>query len=315
MRQFIGLALGLIIGGVGAFLFSQSLPPEEGSVEEKLMKVEHQLGKAQLEIAALQASGKTGRPGRTTADGMRSIADDVKAGRLVDLDDVFKTAKPWMRNLAPVFDRIRVRDEKKHFDRIAGEWAREYGLSRRQQDALENWLDEKAETNAAAFSAVIDDEGSGLEDMIRATRDFEQNLDGLDDYMGGMLEGDTLATFENDRLLERVERVQNEADRKMHRLDSIVQLDEGQKDEVFSLMARSSEAYDPAMRFDGLESENKTLTPGQARDEALIGVLRPEQARAYEDHRREEIAEAEEEMRQVGLKLPANWDLFNEDDF
>jgi hypothetical protein len=130
-----------------------------------------------------------------------------------------------------------------------------------------------------------------------------------------MLEGETLAKFENDRLQERVERVQNEADRKMHRLDRIVQLDETQKDEVFSLMARSSEAFDPSMQFEGLESESRPLTAGQARDGALIGVLRPDQAQAYEDHRREQIAEAEEELREVGLKLPANWDLFDEDDF
>lgn len=315
MRQYLGALVGLIVGGIGAFMFSQSLPPEEGSTEEQLEKTSHELERAQLEIAALRAEGKTGRPGRTTADGMRSIAEDIKAGRLVDVDDVFKTAKPWMRNLAPVFDRMRVRDQKKYFDTIAGEWAREYGLNRSQQNALEQWLDKRAEENSAAFSAVINDDSSGLEDMIRATRNFENRLDGFDDFMGGMLEGDTLAQFEKDRMLERVERVQNEADRKMHRLDRIVGLDEPQKDEVFSLMARSSGAFDPSMQFEGLESEGAPLTAGQARDEALIGVMRPDQALAYEAHRQEQIAEAEEELREVGLKLPANWDLLDEDDF
>jgi hypothetical protein len=185
MRQYLGLAIGLIVGGIGAFMFSQSLPPEEGSTEERLEKTAHELDKAQLEIAALRAEGKTGRPGRTTADGMRSIAEDIKAGRLVDVDDVFKTAKPWMRNLAPVFDRMRVRDQKKYFDTIAGEWAREYGLNRSEQNALEDWLGARAEENSAAFSAVIDDDSSGLEDMIRATRDFENGSTVSTNLSGG----------------------------------------------------------------------------------------------------------------------------------
>ncbi|MGI9242803.1 MAG: hypothetical protein ACR2RV_18545 [Verrucomicrobiales bacterium] len=315
MRQFLGLAIGLIIGVVGAILFSKSLPPQEGSVDERLEVSEHELQKAKMQIAALRAEGKTGRPSRTTRDGLRTLAEDVRAGRPVDLDDVFKAAKPWMRDMAPLFDRIRVRDQKQYFDTIAGEWTRKYDLDRKQQRALETWLDGKAEENAKAFSDVVESESTGFEDMVRATREFERQLGGLDSFMGKMLEGEMLEQYQDDRLLERVDRVQREADRKVQRLDHIVELDEGQKDEVFALMARSSNDFDPSMQFEGLEEDSGPLPPGQQRSEAVMGVLRPQQVEAYETHRREQIEEAQRDLGEIGLRLPPDWDLFDEDDF
>jgi hypothetical protein len=315
MRQIIGLAVGLIVGIVGAILFTQSLPPEEGSVEGKLERTEFELNKAQAEVAALRAEGKTGRPRRTTRDGLRSIAEDIRAGRDVDLDDVFRAAQPFMRDMAPLFDRIRVREQKGHFDTLAGEWTREYDLDRKQQRALETWLEAKAEENAEAFSKVVGREDATFEDMVRATQGFEDNVEGLEAFMGGVLEGDTLASFKQDRMLERVDRVQQDADRRVERLDRIVELDEGQKDQVFSLMARSSEHFDASMRFEGLDGETGQLPPGQARADAVMRVLRPEQVQVYETHRLERIDETQSELNEIGLSLPPDWDLFDEDDF
>jgi hypothetical protein len=46
MKQGLGLIIGLIVGAVGAVLFSGSLAPHEGSPEERLEIAEIALGKA-----------------------------------------------------------------------------------------------------------------------------------------------------------------------------------------------------------------------------------------------------------------------------
>ena len=313
MRQILGLLVGLVFGIAGTVLFLQSLPPEQGSVEDRAEQAEVALGKAQMRMKELEAIAGEDRR-RTVADGAREIAEDIKAGRLVDIDDVFKTAKPWMRNFAPIFDRIRVRDQKRLFDTLAGEYTRKYGLDDRQQEKLKMWLDEMAERNGKRYSAVMDDESSGLEEMVRASRDFSQT-DGLDSFMEGMLRGEALARYQEERMVEKVANVQAEADRKVQRLDNIVALDEAQKDEIFTLMARGSPDFDPAMRIEGLSENASRFQTGQSRDDAVMAVLRPQQLDDYQEHRRSRFEEAEEEMRQIGLRPPADWDLWEEDDF
>ena len=316
MRQFLGLAIGLVVGAIGAVMFSRSLPPEEGSAEERAEKAEHELLQAEQRVAALEAEGRTGGARRTTRDGLRKIAEDIRAGKEVDLDEVFRGAmKPWMRDLAPLFDRLRVKGQKEEFDRLAGQLAREYDLSERQQWRLKEWLDRKAEENADAFARVLENESTGLEDMIRAMEEFEGNRSGIDDFMATLLQGETLARYEADRMAQRVESVQAEADRNVQRFDRVVDLDEDQKDQVFAIMARGADDYDPAMQFEGLEGEATRLIPGQSRNEAVMAILRPDQVEAYEAHRRERREEAEREMREIGLRLPPDWDLWDEDDF
>ena len=65
MRQYLGLAIGLVVGVVGAVLFMQSLPPEEGSVAEQLEETDMELRKARRKLAALGADNADGRPRRT----------------------------------------------------------------------------------------------------------------------------------------------------------------------------------------------------------------------------------------------------------
>ena len=313
MRQIVGPLVGLGFGIAGTFLFLQSLPPDEGSVEDRAEEAELALARAQTRIKELEAITGEDRK-RATADAAREIAEDIKAGRLVDIDDVFKTAKPWLRHFAPIFDRIRVRDQKRLFDTLAGEYTRKYGLDDRQQEALKNWFDEMAERNGQRYSAVMESESSGLEDMVRASREYSRP-EGLDAFMEGLLRGGALAQYRDDRMQERVANVQAEADRKVQRLDHIVDLDESQKDQVFTLMARGSPDFDSAMRIEGLSENATRLQPGQSRDGAVMAVLRPDQLDAYEEHRQRKIEEAEEDMRQLGLRLPADWDLWDEDDF
>ena len=150
MRPYFGIFVGLGVGIAGTFLFMQSLPPEEGSTKERAEIAEAALRKSEARVAEFQAeTGSTrGGPGSSFADQARSIGEDIRDGNPVDLDRVFQTVKPWLRDLAPIFDRIRVRDQKRLFDTKAGQLARKYEFTEYQQHTLKIWLDQKAEENS-----------------------------------------------------------------------------------------------------------------------------------------------------------------------
>jgi hypothetical protein len=132
MRPLFPLVTGLAVGIAGAVLFLQSMPPKEGSAEERVDKLEAELKKANNHVAALEGADPRGRrrPGRTTRDGMRRIFEDYKEGKPVTPDDLLHAMQPFLRDVSPLFDRIRVRDLQRQSDAKAGELARKHSLTK-----------------------------------------------------------------------------------------------------------------------------------------------------------------------------------------
>ncbi|RYD23441.1 MAG: hypothetical protein EOP88_04170 [Verrucomicrobiaceae bacterium] len=311
LRSVIPLVAGLAIGATGAVLFIQSMPPPEGSAEERIGKLEAQLKTANNRVTTLEAADPTGRnrPGRTVKDNLRSIADDFRHGRPVTPDDVFRATQPLLRDLSPLFDRMRTKELQQRSDTMAGELARKYSLSGAQQESLKKWLDLRAEEEAKRYTAAISQEGVRMEDLQEAMRDIRLD-DGLETFMQGTLSGEKLATFQAERMKEKVNRVQDEADMKVERLDRIVTLDDEQRGQVFGMLARGARDFDPAMQLEG--TGTGTALTGKSKQDAILSVLRPDQKAAYEAERDKHRAETEKELGSMGLSLPADW---NERDF
>ena len=313
MRQYLGVIIGVVLGVVGALLYGQSKPPETGSQKERAELAEQRYRSLQRENRELRADGLRAHK-RGASDSTRAIYDDILSGRGADLDDVFQVTKPWLTKIAPVINLIRVKEEKDHFNSIAGEYGRKYELGERQQKELREWLDPRATENAASFVGVLTDQRSNLMDLMLAGREAEKNLGEIDGFMEGQLRGQALADFKQDRLMERIESVEHESNGRLHRLDNLVDLDPAQEDQLFYLMARSSDSYIPSMEIEGMTGSTLPIDP-IGRIEAIRGVLRPEQLESFDTHRRERRADAEREMLEVGLRLPDDWDLFDEDDW
>ena len=172
-----------------------------------------------------------------------------------------------------------------------------------RKGSLKTWLENKAEENSRKFTAVLNSDDTGLEDMIRASQELSR-VDGLDEFMERNLQGQALEQYREDRMLERVESVQREADRNVARLDQIVVLDDTQKDEIFVIMARGADDFDPSMQFEGLTGEVDPLVSSQSREDAIQSVLRPEQLAAYQEYRRERLFETQRQLNKIGLALP-----------
>lgn len=312
LRSIIPLVAGLVVGGIGMKLFSESLTGPEGSPEARAAKLEVELKRAENRLAALE--GKTGRrSGRTVSDGLREIGEDLRAGRPVTPDDILRATQPLMRDLAPIFDRIRVKEQSRRIESMTGELARKYDLNEAQQEALKAFFQQRAEEQAKAWSDLVGREGTTMEDLARAARDVRPD-EGLDEFMPGLLGGEKLAAFKTERMTERAQRVQQEADRKVQRLDGIVGLDDTQRDQVFGIMARGSRDYDPAMKLEGAGGEIGS-TPSGDRQQAMLSVLRPEQREAYEAERQRRRDQAAKELGEIGLSLPPGWDMLDEENF
>ncbi len=309
MRPLIALIVGLAVGITGAILFVQSMPPKEGSAEERVDRLEAELKRANNRVAALEGSDPSGhkRPGRTIKDNVRGIAENIRDGKPVTPDDVFRATQPLIRDLAPLFDRIRVRELQRQSDAKAGEIARKYALNPAQQESLKKWLDQNAADEAKRYTDLISQDGTRLEDLAKASNDVRVD-DRLDQYMERTLQGEKLAAFRSTRMLEKVENVQKEADMKVTRLDDIVGLDDTQRGQVFGVMARGARDFDPAMQFEGLGTDTAALDSGKSKQDAILAVLTPEQRLSYEEDRVQKRITAQKDMEAIGLTLPADFD-------
>ncbi len=312
------LALGLVLGGVAVYFFNDSLPGAPGSPQEHANDLELELKKAHQRIAALEATAG-GQPKarglftdgfKTVADGTRNIAEDLRAGRPVSPDDIFRATQPLIRDLAPLLDRMRLASQKRLIDARSGELARKYDLTAAQQAKLREYFELQAAEQSDKWNAMISSDETRFEDVVRATN--QPVLDrGLDQVMAEMLPSDKLASFQSDRLDERMKQIQQQADGKVQRLDAMVQLDEQQRDQVFGIMARSSPDYDASMQLEGARG-TIAATPSGDPEQAMLSVLRPGQRAAYDAARKERREKAEKEAAAIGLKLPENWEALED---
>lgn len=314
LRLVLALLAGLVTGGVAVTLFRDSLPPPQGSAEARAVQLETDLARATSRIARLEAQiPKTPvNVADTARDTAADIIADLKSGRPVDIERLYQRIKPALREITPVFDLLRRREQKKEFARIAAHMGEAYHLDAAQQKALENWLGERALADAETFQKIAYGENSRLEDIIKASK-YQKPKKDLDAFMERTLAGNDLDRYKTDRLKERTQNLENEANNRLQRLHQAVPLDEAQQDQAFAIMVRSSPEFDSAIKLDiPLGNDVRTIRPGQDREQELLRILRPDQRAQFEAYRKRQLAEAQQSAAEIGLKLPADWDVFED---
>ncbi|MBB5350373.1 hypothetical protein HNR46_000597 [Haloferula luteola] len=309
LKSIVPLFVGIVVGAVGLSLFRDSLPGEEGSPEERVVELEAALKKAENRIVAFEAMGRTDHRGRTLREGIGDLAQRIRDGGKVTPDELLRATQPLTRDLAPFFERIHAKRLARQYDALAGELTRKYGLNDDQAARLKSWFEQHAQDQAERWVDLASREGASMEDLMEASMEARAD-EGLDEFMGGILQGEAGAQFRSDRLHEKAGRVQDFADMRVERLDRVVGLDDGQRDLLFGVMAAASPDYENSMQFEGSEG---IITPqvGVDREQAVIEALSPGQRAAYEAFKEEERAKMNEQMGEFGLTLPADWDAFD----
>lgn len=306
LRSILPLMTGTFVGALGAILLQRSLPPKEGSPEERIAMLENDLKKSQAELRAWEDTSPRRRFGATTQDNVRSIAKAIKEGRPVSPDDVFNSFKPLMRDLSPLTERMRAIEIKRSAEARAGEYARKYGLTPEQQKLLIDNIVANDTEQAKSLQTMMESDHVSMRDYLKASREIDHEK-AIDDTMASVLQGEKREAYMTERLNEKAERVQNEADGKVKRIDDIVKLDDQQRHQLFLNMAQTSRHYDPQMQFDGLQDGVTPMTPGTSSEQAMMSVLRPDQKQAYEEHRQQKLQKAQEEAAAIGLTIPNDW--------
>jgi hypothetical protein len=306
LRSILPLVIGTFVGALGAILLQDSLPPEEGSPEEKIAVLENDLKKARNDLRAWEDSSPRKRFGATTQDNVRSIAQAIKDGRQVSPDDVFNSFKPLMRDLSPLTERMRAIEIKRSAEARAGEYARKYGLTADQQKQLVDNLVFQNTEQMKQLQGMLESDHVGMREYMKAEREMDHEL-GLDETMTSMLQGEKRQAFITERYTEKAERVQREADGKVERIDNIVKLDDRQRNQMFLNMAQTSRHYDPQMQFEDLGEGVKPMGQGMSSEQAMMSVLRPDQKEVYEAHRQQRLQEAQQEAAAIGLTIPNDW--------
>ena len=199
VRSLLPLLIGLVVGAIGTSLFLESMPGAPGSPEEHAKNLEIERERLKKENDALKAADSQVRdrrgfvqrisssyPTRTLAEEARGALEDIREGRPVSPDDLFRITKPLVRDLAPLFDRMRVREERRMIDSMTGELARKYDLTPQNQAALKKWFEEKTSEEAKRLTELLSQDHTRLEDVMRATRDIRPD-EGLESFMPSIL--------------------------------------------------------------------------------------------------------------------------------
>jgi len=311
-QQALGLVVGLVVGITGGILFSKSLRPDEGSMQDRMEIAEEELGRARRSLTAMERHVQ--RQEAMIDGGLRDLGRDFKDGKDISPDDLFATMKPWMRKMAPIFERLRRINEEDWTDAQISEWSRKYDLSDGEKEKLKERFVEQSRINAERLTEVVNSDESGFVELIRATEFDWQDTEGVDTVMEGFLEGEQLENYRAERLAERVNSVQTEADRNLQRLDNIVKLDDAQHEQLFGVLVRSSKDYRPEVKPEGFTGE-ATPMDRRMRDATIRSVLKPEQIERLDEVRNERRDETESKLQRAGLVLPKDWDLLEGDLF
>jgi len=312
LKKSLGLVLGLVVGCAGGYLFSKSQRPAPGSIQDRLELAEQEAAKSSREARALKAYVE--RAEGSGSSKFRQLARDLKDGKEVSFDDILGSAKPWMRQVAPVMERVRKVNEAKWVDARVSEWARNYTLTVGQRNELREHFKKRSEENAERITEVINSDQSGFVEFVQATENDWRDFEETNDLMEGFLKGEELEQFKEERLAKRVEAVQEEADRKLGRLDEIVTLNDEQQAELFRVMARGSEDYRPEVNPQDYRGATAPLDR-VARDAAINGALTPDQREALNEHRENQLRKVAEQWELYQLAPPKDFDLLEGDIF
>jgi hypothetical protein len=312
LKKSLGLVIGLVVGLAGGYLFSKSQRPDPGSIQDRLEIAEQEAAKSGREARALKAYVKRAE-GSGSAE-FRRLARDLKDGKEVSFDDILGSAKPWMRQVAPVMERVRKVNEAKWVDARVSEWTRNYTLTVAERNELREYFKKRSEENAEKITEVINSDQSGFVEFVQATENDWRDFEGTSDLMESFLEGEELEQFKEERLAKRVDAVQEEADRKLGRLDEIVALSDEQQAELFRVMARGSEDYRPEVNPQDYRGETAPLNR-MARDTAINGVLTPDQRKVLDEYRENQVREVAEQWERYQLAPPKDFDLLEGDIF
>lgn len=288
VRSLAGLAnmlAGIALGAVGAWVIitkkNPAAVPDGGTAVVAEASTSRELEAARARIAELEAllEARLAEAGEKLEGEAVAEADQgVSMPREIkNLADLVQASRPMLTRMTPMFQAMLERG----IERRVAEMKDQLGLTDAQAEELARRLRQAGEDELAKFNERAVDpstppgevfsrdggplQGEAFETILRESVDEEQ-----------------FAEYQRRQLEDRAASLERAANREVDRLGRQLELDEGQKDQVFEIYARTSNRFDPSLEVQTDSGATADVEAGASREDAIRAVLRPDQQEVYD---------------------------------
>lgn len=270
-KILISLIAGILIGGGCVFAWSRMQAAEQANRDfEDGLKRDAELLKLRAELAGERTAAGALRKQFETA----GLNENPAKENELDIQRLLNDARPLMKSLALMFGEQRNKMTERWIRSMAEKLAEEMGLTEEQTNEMIAHFLKLDEENFAKIKSMLDRPLTIL-DVFTVMKDMNPQKS-MDDYMMARLTDDQKKSWENRKLESKAQQIERTANRQLERM-SALNLDEGQKDQVFDILVKKNPQYDSALAVEGVTANGAELDAAKTQDDAIAEVLRPEQ--------------------------------------
>jgi|TARA_B110000093_G_scaffold180403_1_gene222277 hypothetical protein len=291
--------------GVGVFVYSMFLASRESNMDRALDQAALNGVLATDDVSELRARLAASQNRVARLESMISMAtaaenklqqikdpENADENKISDLSTLIDRSKPLLRQLILPELEKSMADDDFGGDFELSFWSDLLELDSNQQTLLQRELDALARERSEMFIDQLKDDDTSMFALFNQMSDFENIADPeVDTIYANHLDSDQLGKYEDERLEQRVKKVDAEAANGLDRINyHIPDLDEKQQDAIYVVLSRSSKAYTPEMQIatgDDVSNDNSPLD-GEQRSSAIEQILQPHQRSDWATYRNRE---------------------------
>lgn len=273
-RILLPLLTGMLLGAAGvlAWHLSSATRAEASFQKERDARLEEM----QRELTAARNNAATWQARLADA----GVDEAPVKENVLDIQRILNDARPLMKTLALMFGERRKEMSERMIRSMASKLAEQMGLTEEQTEAMIAHFTALDAANFEKIKAMLDRKLTIL-DVFTVMTDLNPQKS-MDAYVQQTMTPEQKASWENRKLETKAEQLERTATWKLDRMSGALKLDEGQKDQVFSILVKTNPDYDPSLGVQGVteapaaEASGPNATPLKE-EEAIASVLRPEQ--------------------------------------
>jgi hypothetical protein len=298
-RSLLPFSIGLLLGSLSVLLWHQSsLAKAEAALTRES---EARITRMQVELAEARAASENWRQ-RVEAAGV-----DLEPAKenVLDIQRILNDARPLMKTLALMFGERRKEMTERMIRGMASKLAEQMGLTEEQTEAM---IAHFTKLDAANFEKLktMFDRKLTIFDVFTVMNDMNPKK-AMDAYVKETMTPEQKASWENRKLETKAEELERTANWKMERMNRSLNLDEAQKDQVFSILVKSNPDYDPSLSVEGVAVTAGSEAPSLKEEEAIASVLRPDQMDEWKAYQEKQNAEKSRMTNALGGMDPGSF--------
>ena len=289
--QFLTMLIAFVVGAGLMFGIAQMNKDDDADQQAELAKLRAELEALKTKGGLAAAEPKlTSLPQKAPAEveeiATTDIAEDeaeTESEEPVDLATAisnFANSKQGRDLMKMGIAQMRQGSEM-WIQRGIAEYTEKLDLSDDQVARLKERFTEYMNKEMEAFEAEIGNENMNFQEIMQKRGEMRgAQEEAMLEIVKEELTEEQFADFEREQLVEKTQRVQQDSDRELRRLDNDLNLTESQEDAVFGILVQTNSEYDDSMEIEGA-GEGVAIGADVAKEDAIRSVLDAEQTEKY----------------------------------